>query len=113
MIRLNCPTIIIPAICEEMKPTEFKLFSEMWSQWYRYKDEDDWYYISLKNLRLTSGFSVNTILPIIERWLEKGIILKKCATHRDGSSNGYKFDLQRILELSMSIIEKNEDKSLI
>ena len=106
MVKLDCQFNIIPAIGDGMKPTEFKLFWKMWTLWNYYRDEEDWYYISLKKLSLTSGISINTILPIIERWVENGMIFKKCTTRIKGSSNYYKFNIQRIQEL-VSDISKN------
>lgn len=106
MVKLDCQFNIIPAIGDGMKPTEFKLFWKMWTQWSYYRDEEDWYYISLKKLSLTSGISINTILQIIERWVENKIIFKKCTTRIKGSSNYYKFNIERIQEL-VSNLSKN------
>ena len=107
MVKLDCQFNIIPAIGDGMKPTEFKLFWKMWTQWSYYRDGEDWYYISLKKLSLTSGISINTILPIIEKWVENKMIFKKCTTPRiKGSSNYYKFNIERIKEI-VSDIYKN------
>lgn len=107
MVKLDCQFNIIPAIGDGMKPTEFKLFWKMWTQWSYYRNEEDWYYISLKKLSLTSGISINTILPIIEKWVENKMIFKKCTTPRiKGTSNYYKFNIERIKEI-VSDIYKN------
>lgn len=105
MVKLDCQFNIIPAIGDGMKPTEFKLFWKMWTQWSYYRNEEDWYYISLKKLSLTSGISINTILPIIEKWVENKMMFKKCTTHRKGTSNYYKFNIKRIQELVTNIFK--------
>lgn len=108
MVKLDCQFNIIPAIGDGMKPTEFKLFWKMWTQWSYYRNEEDWYYISLKKLSLTSGISINTILPIIEKWVKNKMMFKKCTTHRKGTSNYYKFNIKRIQEL-VSDLSKNSN----
>lgn len=106
MIKLNCPFIIIPTFWKIMKPTEYVLFSEMWSQWNYYKDEEGWYCISLKKLSLTSGLSVSAVQSAIKGLVKKNILEKK-QSNKLKAITYYKFNISEIEKITNDMKKKN------